>query len=322
MRRRLAAPKTIEVTLPAQVGCDELEVCLKAGAVRSDSRGQMHFDLREVTFASLDALVSMLCLFNRLAQEGAQVTIAWGDEQAPFRYAERMGFFDVLHDNVEVEPQRPTRGSSTFDVYSGRNPLLLELTALPLERQAAGDEALGRLTTRLAENLSGRARVSEVVNRIWTCASETVSNVYEHSEAPVPGLMAVQRYSSKERGDRLQLVIADAGLGLATTIRTGNPTAAGTKSDVDLIVTAFREGLSSKLERGRGCGLTQCARLAALYAGNLRVRTGATWAKLITKSKKGWTAGFYDDKAAFVSGTQIVFDFYLDRVSERANLVH
>jgi hypothetical protein len=322
LRRRLAAPKRTEVTLPPSVGGDELEACLKAAALRSDAKGRVTFDLRQVTFASLDALTSMLCLFNRLAAGGAQVTLNWDEDQQSFGYAERMGFFGVLHDDVDVEPQRPPRGSSTFDVYSDRNPLLLELTPLPVNSQDAGDAALRKLATRLEENLSGRARASDAVGRIWTCASETVSNVYEHSESPVPALIAVQRYSSKERGVRLQLVIADAGLGLATTIRTGNPAAAGTKSDVDLIVAAFKQGLSSKLERGRGCGLTQCARLAALYAGNLRVRTGATWAKLITKSQKGWTAGFYDNEAAFVSGTQIVFDFYLDRVSERANLLH
>jgi hypothetical protein len=321
MRRRVSRPHQIELALPSRPSSDDFEECLKVAGVRTGRKGSFVFDLRPVTFAPIETLVSLLCLVNRLAEDGASVTLLWSQAHAPFAYAERMGFFDVLHEAVDVSPERPKRGSSTFHLHRDRNPLLLELTPLPLHRTDLGDDALRRLTARLEENLSRRAN-AEVANRIWTCASETVGNIYEHSESPVPGLLAVQRYSSAERGDRLQLVIADAGLGLATTIRTGNPSGAGTKSDVDIILAAFREGLSSKLERGRGCGLTQCAQLAARYGGNLRVRTGGVWAKLVTKSKKGWTVGIYDDEAAFVAGTQLVFDFYLDRVTEGANLIH
>jgi hypothetical protein len=39
--------------------------------------------------------------------------------------------------------------------------------------------------------------------------------------------------------------------------------------------------------------------------------TGFASPTAVTKSRKGWTVGIYDDKAAFVAGTQLVFDFYL-----------
>lgn len=52
------------------------------------------------------------------------------------------------------------------------------------------------------------------------------------------------------------------------------------------------------------------------------VRTGTTWVKLVTKSQKGWTVSIADDEAAMIAGTQLVFTFYLDRFSGRANLVH
>ena len=55
------------------------------------------------------------------------------------------------------------------------------------------------------------------------------------------------------------------------------------------------------------------------YQANLRVRTGTTWVKLITKSAKtGVTIGYYDDSAARIEGTQVSFDFYVDRLGSVA----
>ncbi|HEX2879777.1 MAG TPA: ATP-binding protein [Polyangiaceae bacterium] len=318
MQRRLLRRKLVEVAFPEQLGSDDLEKSLKAVGLKPDVRGRFLFDLTQVQFAPLETLVALLCLVNRFADEGADVALHWSDEQGSFGYAERMGFFELLHEDVDVMPLRPEGGT----IYKGTNPLLLEMTALPLDRLKSADSALKKLTNRLQENLSGNAEVEAIVNRIWTCASETVSNIYEHSESPVPGVITVQRYATKEGGSRLQLVIADAGLGLTATIRKGNPMGVRGRSEVQLILAAFQEGISSKLEPGRGCGLTKCAQLAAIFAGNLRVRTGSTWAKLVTKSKKGWTVGIYDDAAVQLPGTQIVFDFYLDRVAKRANLFH
>lgn len=314
--------KTTEVTLPETVGADEFENCLSVAKLRVDLRGHFVFDLSLVQFAPLETLVTLLCIMNRLASEGSEVVMYWSDEQVSFGYAERMGFFELLHENIAVVPSRPEHHSTSFHTHKNRNPLLLEMTQLPVDDLKAADRALERLVERLEENLSGLADVEEVANRIWTCASETVSNIHEHSESPVPGIIAVQRYSSRQGNGRLQLVIADAGLGLTATIRRGNPGAVGSRPDSKIILAAFRDGLSSRLEPGRGCGLTRCANLAAMFSGNLRVRTGATWAKLVTKSKKGWTVGIYDDEAVALPGTHVVFDFYLDRVVAAANLIH
>ena len=323
MRRRATRPRTcLSVAFPATVTADAFEEQLKACGVRSDLTTAITFDHTSVTFAPIDALVSMVCLYNRLAHEGADVEVRWDATQDSFGYAERVGFFALLDARVRVTPERPPRGSSSFELYQRRNKNVLEMRSLNLGAHDSADEVISTLPDQLGEILGAGEGRSDAVNRIWTCASETIENIYEHSESPVPGVVAAQLYASGSRGPRVELVIADAGLGLLTTIRRGNPRAAGTKTDVALILEAFSKGLSSKLEPGRGCGLTQCAALAMKYEGNLRVRTASTWVKLVTKSQKGWTIGIYDEKAAMVTGTQLVFTFYLDRVSRVANLVH
>jgi hypothetical protein len=304
------------------LGADAFEECIKANGVRSDSTAILSFDHTNIDFAPVDSLVATVCLYNRLAHEGADVEILWQPGQSSFGYAERIGFFTLLDDRVRVTPERPASGSSSFDLYQNRNKNVLEMRSLDLGSRAEADEIIHALPGRLRNLLAACDGLDDAVNRIWTCASETICNIYEHSATPVPGVLAAQLYASDSRGPRVELVIADAGLGLLTTIRRGNPKAAGAKKDVALILEAFSKGLSSKLEPGRGCGLTQCAQLAAKYQGNLRVRTATTWVKLVTKSQKGWTVGIYDESASMIAGTQLVFTFYLDRLSRAANLVH
>lgn len=176
------------------------------------------------------------------------------------------------------------------------------------------DSALKSLNNRLTANLKGVAS-DTVLADIWTFASEALDNVFEHSEAERAGVVAAQKYESKTRGKRLQLVIADAGLGVLETLRSGNA-AAQKLADRELLLAAFREGLSRKQEKGRGCGLTRCAQVAARYGANLTVRSGAMWAFLVTQSAKaGVSIGIFNDEAASVAGTQITLELYLDRLS-------
>src|SRR5262249_34215374 len=150
--------------------------------------------------------------------------------RSSYRYAERIGFFDVLDERVDVLPLRPASGSSMFEYYRDNNRSLLELSVLDCSDPRSADSALSRLHERLSENLAGSPKANDAVGRIWTCASETIGNIYEHSETVVPGIVTAQRYESQQRGARLQLVIGDAGLGLPRTIRSGNPGGAGGRS--------------------------------------------------------------------------------------------
>ncbi|MBX7096427.1 MAG: hypothetical protein K1X89_01830 [Myxococcaceae bacterium] len=276
------------------------------------SRGRFTFDLDGTTFAQLDVLVSLLFVCNELCAEGNAVTLQWAETKVR-TYADRIGFFEHLAEEVTVIPDRPA--GRLYRRYRSNNQQILEMTALPPgdDRQAAGD-ALTSLNDSLAANLDGAAS-DKVIADIWTFASEALDNIFEHADARRAGVVAAQRYESPTRGSRLQLVIADAGLGVLSTLRDGNPQAASLP-DRELLLAAFREGLSRKKDRGRGCGLVLCAQVAARYGANLTVRSGEMWAMLVTKSAKtGISIGIFNDEVAPVVGTQITLELYLDRLA-------
>jgi len=313
-RSRRRVKQSLDIRFQGTVGPDVLEeLLLPIEDVRSD-RARICFDLDEMGFAPLDVLVAVLLLLNELAAEGHDVELKWRGANS-CRYAERMGFFALLDRGVTVTPSCPAGG--LYRTYKDNNPQILEMTAVPAgSDRASATSTLERLHERLTENLAASTG-KDPINDLWTFASEALDNIYEHSETPRPGIVAAQRYNSIDRGPRLSLVIADAGLGIPTTIRAGNPSVAS-MADKDIILAAFRDGLSRRSGKGDGCGLTRCARVAARYEGNVRVRVGQAWTKLVTRSAKmGLTMGFYGEGAS-IAGTQIGLDLYLDRLERSA----
>jgi hypothetical protein len=314
--RKVAGP--LRVVFPATLDTTAFEDAitplrgLPAGA-------HVIFDYSAVTFAAIDIHVSALFLFNELARRRQRVTLHWGTTSSDvFKYVDRMGFFGLLDPSIRVEPSRPRPGGSLYERHRNHNAMLLEISEIDIRDHDKGAEALISLRESLETNLASfpAKRRQAIVNDIWTFSAEVIENIYNHSESPVGGVVAAQRYKSDERGPRLRLVIADGGLGIPSTIRSGRPTSTQGMTDAPIILAAFREGLSrSSVELGRGCGLRCCASIAMRHHANLRIRAGSSWAFLVTKSKKkGVTLGIYSDEAAPIAGTQITFDFYLDRM--------
>ncbi len=284
----------------------------------TNSSAPIVFDYSGVSFVPLDVQICSLLLYNGLVRQRRKVELRWPNaSNQVFKYAERMGFFRLLDARVSVHPHRPLRGNSLYDRHRGGNTLLLEMCAIEINKRSTGDNTLKKLQTRLASNLRtlDAGHRESIVSALWTFSAEVIGNIYEHSETPVPGIVAAQRYDGT-RGPRLHVVFADSGLGIANTIRVGQPIRSKGKTDVDIILEAFRDGLSrNRLEVGRGCGLTRCASIAMEHQANLRVRTNTSWVKLITKSAKtGLTIGILEGNAAPIDGTQISFDFYVDRM--------
>ena len=315
MARRKPLP-AISVVFPATLSADSFEDAIKP-LKRVSSQADITFDYSAVTFAPLDVHVSAMLFFNDICRAGHEVTLYWGaSTTAVFKYVERMGFFRLLGGDVVVKPARPRRGTSLYERHRRNNTMLLEMSSVDVHDRTTANSTLTNLRASLESNLDsfGAAKQRKIVDDLWTFSAEVIGNIYEHSETPVPGVVAAQRYGGDR--PRLHLVIADSGLGIPATIRAGRPTEAKDKSDADIIFAAFRKGLSrNRAEVGRGCGLTRCATIAMRYQANLRVRAGTSWTKLITKSAKtGITLGIYDDKAMSIAGTHVSFDFYLDRL--------
>lgn len=300
------------VAYPATFGVIEFEAELRRAGFNFQALPRaIEFDHNAPSFVPIDVLAMMVCLYNALAHAGVRVSVRWASQGSTFSYAERVGFFAALDASVAVLPDRPD-ATGRFAVHRGGKAGLMELTTIARGDTAARTDALTSLHDHLTTNLAGVPGASEAVDRIVTCASETLDNIDEHSESPVPGVIAVQRYSPKTKSsDNVMLVIADGGLGLPTTIRNAKQRYVATP-DADIILEAFAKGLSRRMEPGAGLGLPQCASIAWKYRGNLRVRTAGVAVALITSAAPGIALGKVEE-VAFVAGTQLTFVFRVDR---------
>lgn len=80
--------------------------------------------------------------------------------------------------------------------------------------------------------------------------NEITDNVLVHSESPVGGLVQVSTFT---RGTKqVQFVVADAGIGIPKSLRSGRP---DITSDTDALDHAIREGVTRDIAIGQGNGL-------------------------------------------------------------------
>jgi hypothetical protein len=97
--------------------------------------------------------------------------------------------------------------------------------------------------------------------------------VFSHSGTTLPGFVCLQAYD-KSRAPRIQVGVSDSGIGIPASIRENLDQRVTRRSDAELVIQAFKQGLSRHgAHAGRGCGLPQCAALAARYESTLFVRT-------------------------------------------------
>jgi signal transduction histidine kinase len=258
----------------------------------------------------VDAGIRLLCLANQLQDVGKIVTLVFDDGVSGTQgYLDRMGFFDLLHPDIRVAPNRPS--TSTATVYRGANPSLVEFRAInPCQRDKTLPSCLEEaLVTAVSHRPDHRA----LGNMAFTVFSELVDNIYEHSATHLEGYAGLQVY---HRGGRVKVVVSDSGKGIIETLRPALLTQYrrfANRSDSDLVVEAFRTGLS-RHGTGRGCGLKACADHAIRFGANLEVRLPTCYVRLVPSSDgyRPNTAYMYQH-LPLIWGTHITFDFHLDK---------
>ncbi len=256
----------------------------------------------------VDAALRLLSLCNQLDLVGKRVQLVFADEADAYGYLDRIGFFDHLARAIAVTPERPAvSGAETF---KGRTPRVVEIAAISPERAAS------HLPTRLADALERsvqpRARAEEVAGAAFTVFAELIQNIPLHSETPLDGYAALQVY---ERGGRAKVSVSDSGRGIVDTLRPAlrewNPRAAAL-GDTDLVVEAFRNGLS-RHGHGHGCGLQTSARHALRFKAELDIRLPTSGVHLVP-SADGYRphVALCSTGLPLIWGTHICFDFRLD----------
>jgi hypothetical protein len=182
-------------------------------------------------------------------------------------YLNRMGFFNHLHADVEIFPERPAYSGAKL--HRGGNSMLVEIARI--NKDARDEELPTRLTDVIGHACIGRDDVDELQGAAWTIFAELIDNIFSHSATRLDGYAALQVYSG---GNRLSVAVSDSGLGIMETLRPSLRTQfpkLEKLSDTDLIVEIFRQGVS-RHGNDRGCGLKGCAAKAIKFDATLDVR--------------------------------------------------
>jgi hypothetical protein len=299
------------VTFPSGwMDASALEESLRAGLSPHESQVlEIRFVFPVGCKVMIDAAVRILSLLNQLDNCCKHVTLEFEEgEEGAMGYLNRMGFFDHLSPNVDVEPRRPSYSGAAL--YGGGSRRLVEIAEI--NARSRDNTLMTRLTKVLMQACEARTDAKELGDAAWTIFAELIDNIFVHSGTPLAGYAALQVYPG---GNKLKVAVSDSGLGIMDTLRPTlereSPTLAAL-SDIDLLVEVFRQGLS-RHGPDRGCGLKGSAQKAMKYKADLDVRLPKVRV-LLTPGREGYkpnTAHCYEN-LALLWGTHICFTFRLD----------
>ncbi|MFP0265612.1 ATP-binding protein [Acinetobacter pittii] len=209
----------------------------------------------------LDCILKILSITNQLINAGSKVTLKFDEDSESIGYLSRCGFFDKIHEDVEVLPGRPE--ISLAKLHNANSETLFEIISI----NANYDESyLERLDELMEAKLSDGDK-DFLLNKLSTFIGEIVGNIRDHGLSNIDGYIALQIYSS----GKIVIAISDSGAGLITTLRDealiyyqANPELRVLKdptltNDIELLKYVFNKGRISRTgldERGLGLSRT------------------------------------------------------------------
>lgn len=269
----------------------------------------------------LEAAARLLAYSNQCTYIGKRVAIDFNDCQDTLSYFDRIGFFEMLHKDVVVKPNRPLLSSA--ELFKGNSEAVYEFGEVDPQNL---DEDIPQRLKHSFVSYAGE----KYSQPAFTVLSELFGNVRDHSESPIPGYIALQRYKGfKGRGGysgvnpHIQTIVSDSGRGITGTLKPvlekrypeifrkfdfSDP-----RSDPLLVCEVFKKGrISQSSDDGRGLGLKRSGEVAASYDAVISVREDCFELKLSYKSGKLHKADYELDLPR-IMGTHICFDFFLAR---------
>lgn len=217
----------------------------------------VEIDLAEITWMSPLGVVAILTACLATQDKGCHVRVAPPVQPQVTAYLAGVGFFEVLR----------TQGWSTDDVdhVAGTADLTcVKVAALESEADVnrLGEQLLELFTPFVSTNTASHA---------YDAITELTSNAREHgrkpgSEHPSCYVTAQLHTGKTSQLEGIVVATADFGPGFAHHLQHVLPHA-GDLSDADAIVGAFKEGVSSTLNKHRGLGLSNIQRDLDSYPG-------------------------------------------------------
>lgn len=286
-----------------------------AGCLLGASSKRCRISFPERCWILLSAGARVIALANQAAFSGKSIELDFSKCPSTKNYLNRLGFFDHLHHDVTVKPERPVESRAIR--YQGNSDNLVEIASINLDDF---DNSIPETLTKQFVHHAGQ----KYYMAVFTIFSELIGNVRDHSETPIPGFAALQLYKGKRR--HIQTVISDSGLGIAATLKRNlkkhypeiyeELESLNEGSDLFLVTRALENGGLSQFgsapdEAARGLGLKRSQDLAAKYDAVVLVRQPDF--ELRITYKDGVLTEINKKKGLpLIKGTQVCFDFFLD----------
>lgn len=311
---RLIPASTITVNFDegSWTDCDRFEEILtQSGCLLSSASETIIFVIPQECKFLLEAMARLLALINQLSLSGKTVKVDFSGCGNTLSFFNRIGFIDKLDSSVHIIPNRPK--VSAAKQYEGNCDGTLEICEI--DPDSPDDEIPKKLKNKFV-SFAGE----QYADAAFTIISELFRNVCEHSETPIPGFAALQRYNYPKR--HLQTVVSDSGRGIVGTLRPvlrkyypkvfKSLDFSSAETEVELLQQVLQEGhLSQTGESGRGLGLSQSQNYALRYSATISVRQETFELKLFYKNNS-----FSRAKSRVgmprIMGTHVCFDFILD----------
>lgn len=310
------------ITIPFQeftwVSSEEFELSLSSvGCLFSSQCENIEFIVTNECKILLDAASRLLALCNQLVKRNKKITINFLHCDSTRTYFDRIGFMQQLDSNVIVIPERPTVSAAT--IYKGNSDAVVEFGSIYI------DNPDSTIPKRLKNQFVLHAG-DIYSDAAFTIFSELFGNVCEHSNTPIPGFAALQKY--KKPRPHIQTVVSDSGDGIIGTLRPilskHYPNLAkkycfdDPMSEVLLLKEVLEQGRITQTgcskSTGRGLGLKRSQEYAVQYNADISVRQETFELKLCYRSGNliSWRHSISMPK---IMGTHVCFDFILDQKS-------
>ena len=307
----LAAPTELRVQFKQDhwMGCDSFENSLSsAGSPLDLECASVLFVVPQKCSILLDAAARFLALCNQLTHAGKTVTIDFNDCKSTLNYFNRIGFIDHLDERVVLLPKKPSVSKAAM--YKGNSQTVVEFGGVDPDREHK--ELINQLTNRFVQQSDSKYEAAAS-----TVFGELIGNISEHSQSPLQGFAALQKYGGKRK--HIQTVISDSGLGIAATLKPSleahypelHKMHNGDGFDVDLVTAVLTKGEISRFGSGRGLGFKSSREQAIKFDARLSVRQSNFSISI------DYISGQLDNIKPHVDmptiqGTHLCFDFFID----------
>mgnify|MGYP003635943332 CR=1 FL=1 len=297
----------------------------KSGSPLESDCNSILFVVPEGCKIFLEAEARLLSLSNQCIAEGKTVTIDFNECEDTLSFFDRNGFFDLLDKAVIVKPRRSL--ISMAEIFQGNSDTVYEFAEInTTDPDEKIPQRLKNSFVRLVEETLKKPGVGErYSDPAFLVLSELFGNVGDHSDSPLPGYIALQRY--KGHGGRrpidphIQTIVSDSGKGIVGTLRPVLESRyADLYDELDfndpasgplLVKTVFERGrISQSPDEGRGLGLKRSGEIASKYNARISVREDRFELKLTFKDGKLDRYDYVLDLPK-IHGTHICFDFIL-----------